>query len=103
MLRKSCTWGSNVDDPIRRLERELGASLVTRGTRRVALTPAGVELLDRAKVVLDDVASATAPVHRLAQGDAGTVHVGFTPSVRNVLAPHLAAAQHAEAPKVRKR
>lgn len=89
-----------LSDLIRRLERELDTPLLTRNTRRVALTPAGAELLNRAKVVLDEVESAAAAVHRLARGDAGTVHVGCTPPVQGVLAPHLAAALHAEAPEV---
>lgn len=74
---------------IRRLERELGTPLFTRTTRRVALTGAGFELLGRATVILDDVASATAAVARIAHGDAGTVRVGITPPVAPVLAPHL--------------
>jgi DNA-binding transcriptional LysR family regulator len=89
-----------LSDLIRRLERELGAALLTRTTRRVALTAAGAELLERARVVLDEVASATVAVHRFAQGDAGTVRMGITPPVGRVLAPHLAAALRAEAPDV---
>jgi DNA-binding transcriptional LysR family regulator len=82
---------------IRRLEREFGAPLFTRTTRRVALTSAGAELLGRSKVILDDVASATAAVKRVAQGDAGTVRVGITPPVAPVLGPHLLALFAAEA------
>ncbi|OBA60436.1 hypothetical protein A5647_13440 [Mycobacterium sp. 1100029.7] len=89
-----------LSDLIRRLERELGTQLLTRNTRRVALTAAGAELLDRARLVLDDVASAATAVQRLAQGDAGTVQVGIAPPVGSVLAPHLAAALRAEAPEV---
>ncbi|GBG39586.1 LysR family transcriptional regulator [Mycobacterium montefiorense] len=89
-----------LSDLIRRLERELGAALLTRNTRRVALTPAGAELLDPAKVVLDEAAAATAAVHRLAQGDAGTVQLGITPPVGRLLAPHLAQALRSEAPDV---
>ena len=53
---------------IRRLERELGTPLLTRTTRRVALTSAGAELLSRSKVILDEVAAAQAAVHRVAGG-----------------------------------
>jgi DNA-binding transcriptional LysR family regulator len=74
---------------IRRLEREVGTSLFTRTTRRVALTPAGSELLARAKVILDEVADAGAAVRRIAAGDAGAVRVGATPPAATVLAPHL--------------
>ncbi len=89
-----------LSDLIRRLERELGAPLLTRSTRRVVLTSAGAELLDRARVVLDEVASAAAAVHRSARGDTGTVQMGITPPVGRVLAPHLAAALRAEMPEV---
>ncbi len=64
---------------VRRLEREVGTPLLTRTTRHVALTPAGSELLARAKVILDEVAAAGAAVRRIAAGDAGTVRVGVTP------------------------
>ncbi|MCW2654491.1 MAG: transcriptional regulator, LysR family [Mycobacterium sp.] len=85
---------------VRRLEREVGTPLLTRTTRRVALTGAGFELLGRAKVIIDDVAAATAAVRRVAHGDAGTVQLGITPPVAPVLAPHLAAALQDQAPEV---
>jgi DNA-binding transcriptional LysR family regulator len=85
---------------VRRLEREVGTPLLTRTTRRVAVTAAGVELLGRAKIILDDVSAATAAVRRIAHGDAGTVELGITPPVAPVLAPHLVAALHGHAPDV---
>ena len=85
---------------IRRLERELGTPLFTRTTRRVAMTSAGAELLDRAKVILDVVAAAHAAVRRVAAGQAGTVRLGITPLVASVLAPHLIGQFTAEAPHV---
>lgn len=85
-----------LSDLIRRLERELGAELLTRSTRKVAVTGAGQELLGRAKVILDEVAAAAAAVRRTARGDTGTVRVAITPPVAPVLIPHLngAAAEH---------
>ena len=65
---------------VQRLERDVGTPLLTRTTRRVALTGAGFELLGRAKVILDDVAAANAAVRRVASGEAGTVRLGITPS-----------------------
>jgi DNA-binding transcriptional LysR family regulator len=85
---------------VRRLERELGTPLFERTTRRVALTGAGVELLGRAKVILDDIASATVAVRRMASGEAGSVLMGITPPVATILAPHLRDAMAAEAPDV---
>ena len=97
MPRSSCSIGQpTLSDLIRRLERELGAPLLTRTTRKVALTGAGQELLGRAKVILDEVAAAAAAVRRTAGGDTGTVRVAITPPVAPVLAPHLrvAAGEH---------
>ena len=67
---------------IKRLERELGTPLFTRTTRRVVPTEAGVELLGRAKAILEDVAGARAAVQRLVGGEAGTVRLAITPPRR---------------------
>jgi DNA-binding transcriptional LysR family regulator len=85
---------------VRRLERELGTPLLTRTTRRVTLTAAGVELLARSKVILDEVAEASAAVRRIAEGDSGTVRVGITPPVAPILGPHLARVFAEVAPDV---
>lgn len=90
-----------LSDLIRRLEREVGTPLLTRTTRRVALTQAGAELFSRATVILDDVEGAAAAVRRLADGDAGTVRLGITPPAAPVLAPHLESALRSAAPDVR--
>jgi DNA-binding transcriptional LysR family regulator len=89
-----------LSESIRRLERELGTPLFTRTTRRVALTGAGAELLAQSKAIFHDVAAATAAVHRVASGEAGTVRVGITPPAAPVLAPHLCEAFAAQAPQV---
>lgn len=87
-----------LSDLIRRLEREVGTPLLTRTTRRVALTQAGVELFGRARAILEDVEGAAAAIRRLADGDAGTVRLGITPPAAPVLAPHLADALRRAAP-----
>jgi DNA-binding transcriptional LysR family regulator len=83
---------------IRRLEREMGTPLLTRTTRRVALTGAGSELLDRAQAIVRDVVSATDAVRRVATGEVGTVRLGIVPNVEPVLAPHIADALLRHAP-----
>jgi DNA-binding transcriptional LysR family regulator len=89
-----------LSDLIRRLEREVGAPLLTRTTRRVALTGPGQELVGRAKVILDEVAAATAAVRRSARGETGTVRLAITPPVAPVLAPHLLEAAREHLPGV---
>ena len=44
-----------LSDLVKRLEREMGTPLFTRTTRRVVVTEAGVELLGRAKAILDEI------------------------------------------------
>ena len=89
-----------LSDLVRRLERELGTPLLTRTTRRVALTEAGAELLRYSKTILDDVAAASTAVRRIAGGDGGTVRVGITPPVAPTLAPHLRTSFANVAPAV---
>jgi len=89
-----------LSEQIRRLERELGVALFTRTTRQVALTSAGAELLTRSKVILDEAAAAKAAIHRIAEGEEGTVRLGITPPAAPVLAPHLIKLFTAEAPRV---
>lgn len=89
-----------LSDLVRRLERDIGSQLLTRTTRRVALTPAGAELLARCKLILDEVASARAAVRRLANGETGIVRLAMTPPVAPVLAPHLRAALRERLPDV---
>lgn len=85
---------------VRRLEREMGTPLLARTTRRVALTSAGVELLDRAQAIVRDVSSATAAVRRAANGEVGTVRLGIVPNVEPVLAPHVVDALRRQAPDI---
>ncbi len=89
-----------LSDMVRRLEREFGTALLTRTTRRVSLTPAGEELLGRAKVLLDEVAATKAAVRRIADGLSGTVRLGITPPVAAVLAPHLRSEGRRSLPDV---
>lgn len=89
-----------LSDLVRRLEREMGTPLLTRTTRRVALTSAGAEFQQRANTILAEVAAAAAVVKRWADGDVGTVRLGITPPVAPALPGHLAAVMRHEAPGV---
>jgi DNA-binding transcriptional LysR family regulator len=85
---------------VRRLEREMGTPLLARTTRRVALTGAGAELLDRAQAIIDSASSATLAVRRVANDEAGIVRLGVIPAVAPVLGPHVADALRRHAPDV---
>lgn len=92
---------SPLSQQIRQLERELGADLLTRTTRRVELTPAGRAFYADAVAVLADLDAARARVRSLAAGWSGLVRVGFTgaaslrhlPLVARLVRSHLPDVQ----------
>ena len=56
---------------IGRLERQLGARLLTRPPLPVSLTPAGTELCKRAGAALADIRAAVSAARSVADGTAG--------------------------------
>jgi len=62
---------------IRLLESNLGATLFDRSTRSVQLTAAGQSLLELARRILAEVATAKCAVLATASGQVGRVTVGF--------------------------
>lgn len=62
---------------IRQLEEELGARLLERDSRNVALTPAGVALQREAGIILRRAAETQALVKSIAEGKTGQLRIGF--------------------------
>src|SRR6188472_2925199 len=85
---------------IRRLETELGVTLLHRTTRSVDVAPAGEVLLARAKEVLAAVDDAVEDTRRAARGEFGRLAIGFTGSATYALLPRLAAALRSALPGV---
>lgn len=85
---------------LRKLEAELGVELVERAPRRVALTPAGRRIVERARDVLrgvEDIHTISRAAHDPA---AGTARVGVFPTLAPYLLPHVVAAAHARWPEM---
>lgn len=75
---------------IQKLERAVGARLLERDNRRVALTGAGLAFLDEAYRMLNLVESAGDLARRVDAGAAGVVRLGFTAvSAISLLGPLL--------------
>jgi DNA-binding transcriptional LysR family regulator len=85
-----------VSQQLRRLEAELGVTLVERSTRRVALTPAGERFLPEARAVLAAASRARDAVAVREPGRA-TLRVGTTTGLGERL-PRLLAALEQHAP-----
>jgi DNA-binding transcriptional LysR family regulator len=62
---------------VRELEREIGYDLFERYANRIRLTPAGSVLLDDARALLAGSTRAVERARRAAQGEIGTVRVGY--------------------------
>jgi DNA-binding transcriptional LysR family regulator len=86
---------------IKQLERELGVGLVTRTTRRVELTEAGIRFAEHARAVLGAAGRAVADMARVAAGEAGRVSVGFIGTATYDLLPVAAREIRAELPGIR--
>lgn len=85
---------------IRQLEDELGASLFTRTTRQVSLTPAGEFLYEEARRVLRAVDDSATGVRRVAEGRKGLVRIGFTGTAAFTQLPFIARTLQRELPDV---
>lgn len=74
------------------LEQHLGARLMQRTTRKLALTEAGEVYLLRVRSILNEIDDAESAVGSSTQALQGTVHVLATPVLASYfLAPHIAA------------
>jgi LysR family transcriptional regulator, hydrogen peroxide-inducible genes activator len=74
---------------IKKLEDELGVSLVERAPRRVMLTPAGRDAADRARRIVADVEEMKEAARRSQNPEAGTVRLGIFPTLGPYLLPHV--------------
>jgi DNA-binding transcriptional LysR family regulator len=74
---------------IRQLEEEVGAKLLERTNRRVALTPAGETFRVRAALVVEQANRALSEASQIGRGEAGTVSIGFVSSAVYGVLPDL--------------
>jgi len=85
---------------IQLLEHELGVTLFDRTSRSVNLTSAGRTFLPEARQMLRLAEGAAVSARRVAQGDAGSITLGFTAGSSYGFLPRLVALAMAELPDV---
>ena len=66
---------------MKKLEDDLGVRLLSRTTRQVSLTQAGLDLLPRARRALDDIAAGLDALRRQAAGRAEPLAIGCLPTL----------------------
>ncbi|MEM6741876.1 MAG: LysR substrate-binding domain-containing protein [Pseudomonadota bacterium] len=86
---------------ISNLEEVLSLRLVERGRGPVALTPAGREVLARARRVRDEVQSLVDLAATMGTGLRGTLRLGTTPTIGPYLLPRVVERLHADFPELR--
>ncbi len=74
---------------IRKLEEELGVSLVERAPRKVMLTPIGEDIAHRARHVLRDIENIKIAARRSKDPATGTIRLGIFPTLAPYLLPHV--------------
>ncbi|GAA4023862.1 LysR family transcriptional regulator [Streptomyces plumbiresistens] len=86
---------------IRRLEDKVGHALFSREPGRVALTPAGRELLPAARRALTDLADGLDAARAVGSGRAGRLRIGFAASLALTVLPGLLRTFRQQFPDVR--
>ncbi|MCY1023330.1 LysR family transcriptional regulator [Pyxidicoccus sp. MSG2] len=82
-----------VSKAVRKLEEDVGARLLERTSRQVALTPEGAEFLERAREAVAQVRAARETVARAQQAPRGPLTVTLTHILAPVVLPRLARLQ----------
>ena len=85
---------------IRKLEDELGVAVVERAPRKVMLTPAGRELAERARRIVDEVEQMKEAARRSRDPEAGSVRLGLFPTLGPYLLPHVVPRIRARFPRL---
>ena len=74
---------------IRKLEEELGVTLVERNPRKVLLTDVGRQIVARARDVLNEVEQIKRIAHRDQDPESGSLRLGIFPTLGPYLLPHV--------------
>ena len=85
---------------IRKLEEELGVTLVERAPRKVMLTPAGREVVERARRILAEAEQLKEAARRTIDPEAGSVRLGLFPTLGPYLLPHVMPRIRARFPRL---
>ncbi|MEY4641306.1 MAG: DNA-binding transcriptional regulator OxyR [Pseudomonadota bacterium] len=85
---------------IKKLEEQLGVSLIERHPGNIMLTPAGEQLLVKARRVLSAARDMELTAKSLGDPLAGDFHLGLIPTLAPYLLPRIMAGLNADLPKL---
>ncbi|MEO5565318.1 MAG: DNA-binding transcriptional regulator OxyR [Luteimonas sp.] len=85
---------------VRKLEEELGVTLVERAPRKVMLTAAGRDVAERARRILAEAEQLKEAARRTIDPEAGSVRLGMFPTLGPYLLPHVMPQIRARFPRL---
>jgi len=85
---------------LRKLETELGVTLVERSRSGVMLTPAGEAVVERARAVLRETSDIRDIARHAADPEAASIRMGLFPTLGPYLLPHVVPAVREQFPKL---
>jgi LysR family hydrogen peroxide-inducible transcriptional activator len=86
---------------IRKLEEELGVSLVERAPRKIMLTPIGEDIAHRARHILRDIEQIKNAARRSGNPETDTVKLGIFPTLAPYILPHVIPVIRQQYPELR--
>jgi len=97
---KLCTTQSNLSQQIKFLENELGLPLFDRIGRRIALTDAGILLLEQSQLIFERIDYIQGAISDLKQMEGGKLDIGILPGDGDLLFDALLVDFHRSYPKL---
>lgn len=85
---------------LKKLEDDLGVKLVTRSTRRLSLTPAGLELLPTAQKLIDELSTSLDTLRRQGKEQQERIAIGCLPTIAIHHLPQVLAEFQAAHPRL---
>jgi LysR family hydrogen peroxide-inducible transcriptional activator len=86
---------------IRKLEEELGVTLVERAPRKIMLTPIGEDIAHRARYILRDIEHIKDAARRSSDPETGSIKLGIFPTLAPYLLPHVIPVIRQRYPELR--
>ncbi|MFT6815966.1 MAG: LysR family hydrogen peroxide-inducible transcriptional activator [Sphingobacteriales bacterium] len=91
---------SNLSTMIGRLEDEIGIKIFNRKTKPVSITPEGEQIIDRLRIVINEVESLENVIQELKGEMAGELKIGIIPTIAPYLLPLFLMEFASRFPKV---
>lgn len=99
---KSCFVSQpTLSGQFKKLEQELGVSLLERSTKGVVFSDAGLEIVERAKRVIAEVEQIQETARMMKDPRGGRMRLGIIPTICSFLLPHILTNLRKAFPKIR--